>query len=127
MTNRIERIVTMGEHYVLATLTYLGVALLLMGTTIHGDTQALAQSGGGCTHQVWQEDHWVSVPGCESGQICCGGACIDPATQQCCVGSAIPKDEICCGDGTHGDSETCGCCDTCTEVCPGVTTLVCPD
>ncbi|GHT09514.1 hypothetical protein FACS1894170_00120 [Planctomycetales bacterium] len=128
MANRIERVVTMGDRYVLAIMTYLGIALLMVGTTLHGDTNAYAQTSGGCTHTVMQEGEPVTLPGCESGEICCGGACIDAATQQCCSNVAISQNEICCGDGTHGSQDTCGCCDSCgdTTGCANpVSTVVC--
>ncbi|GHT09501.1 hypothetical protein FACS1894170_00070 [Planctomycetales bacterium] len=98
MANRLERIVTMGDRYALAIMTYLGIALLMVGTTLHGDTNAYAQTSGGCTHTVMQEGEPVTLPGCKSGEICCGGACIDANNCDCCTDSAGNETASCSGN-----------------------------
>jgi hypothetical protein len=99
MSNKIERIVTMGDRYALAIMTYLGIALLMVGSTLNGENNAFAQSStsAACTHPVLQEDGtYLDEPGCASGETCCNGTCIGD-TQICC-------------NNQPADAATCGCC-----------------
>jgi hypothetical protein len=111
MFSKLENWVLAGGHPVSAMLVYLSIALLLYATTLNGDA-ILATGSGGCTHQEEQilEDGsttMVEVEGCGSGQQCCNGVCID-------------EDDICCDDGTYGNSNTCSCCDNTLSCSPSL-------
>jgi len=125
MFTRIESWLTLGNQYVAATVMYLGLAILLGGSTLLDSPQVLATSNEDCSYTIeeLQEDQWVPVTydGCPDGEQCCGGECIS-------------EDMICCEDGTYGDADTCVC-DNCDcddepgEPCavPPPTTIVCEE
>ena len=118
MFAKIESWLTFGNQYVAATVIYLGLALVLGGSTLLDHPLALAaSSGSGCTYTdyEYQEGYWVPVTkdGCPEGQQCCYG------------GGCISNDSLCCEDGTNGNADTCEC--LCCENCgaDGLTTIVC--
>ncbi|GHT09507.1 hypothetical protein FACS1894170_00090 [Planctomycetales bacterium] len=51
----------MGDRYALAIMTYLGIALLMVGTTLHGDTNVYAQSGGTNIAEMVNETKCVNL------------------------------------------------------------------
>lgn len=116
MFERIESWLTLGNRYVVATVVYFGLALILSGSTLLDHPQTLAASNSGCTHTdyEYQEGQWVPVTkdGCPDGQQCCGGGCVS-------------SDLLCCEDGTSGNADTCMC--LCCENCDAnsVTTIIC--
>lgn len=118
MFAKIEHWLTLGGQYTAVSVIYVGLALILGGTTLLDLAQVGATGEPSCSYTVDenQEGRLVSVTydGCPEGQQCCGGECIS-------------ADEICCEDGTHGNAETCGClcCGDCGE--NTVTTLMCDE
>ena len=128
----IVRGLSFGEQYLVATIVYLGLSLMLIGSMPEMEV-ALANSGG-CTHQVpvYVEGVLVgydTVPGCPDGQMCCGGSCIgsgwaccinpealheisfNTATHRCCNGAAVYdfSTHKCCCDGVKTIDECCDC------------------
>lgn len=97
MLNTLLRYSSFGKRYFLASIVYLGLALILAGME---PRLSIALAAGSCDGES----------PCQSGEQCCNGTC-------------IPDTDICCGDGTHGDSASCGCCYNC-DGC--ATTLKCP-
>ncbi|MDR2440757.1 MAG: hypothetical protein LBE12_15455 [Planctomycetaceae bacterium] len=62
-----------GERYIVASVTYLGIALLLF-STVYEDKNVYAQnSDTGCTHEITVTDengtHQETVPGCAEGAL----------------------------------------------------------
>jgi len=118
MFGKIESWLTLGNRYVVATVVYLGLALILGGSTLLDSPQAMARiaiSDEDCSHTVWEyHEGWVEVTkdGCPDGQQCCGGECIS-------------EDYLCCEDGTYGDANSCEC--LCCEDCgsDSLTTIMC--
>lgn len=119
MFAKIENWLTLGGQYVAAAVVYLGIALILSGSTLLDSPLALAAAGSSsdCSHVAYEyhEGEWTPVTrdGCPDGQQCCGGECIS-------------EDYICCEDGTYGDAETCECL-CCDDDCgpEGTTTIIC--
>jgi hypothetical protein len=102
MFAKIEHRLSLGGHYVAAAVIYLGLALILGGSTLLDSWQALAEEATKtCTHIVYVPAEGGSVPvtveGCPEGQHCCDGVCIS-------------DEEICCEDGTHGHPDSGSCC-----------------
>ena len=104
MFEKIESWLTFGNQYVAASLIYLGLAILLGGSTLLDHPRALASGGSDCTYYEMEliEDEWVQIikPGCEPWLQCCGGHC-------------VPLHYICCEDGTYGPADECVCCEGC--------------
>jgi hypothetical protein len=102
MLEKVLFVLSFGERYVVASVTYLGLALVLF-STIHEDKNVYAQNGStGCTHEitVTNEDgttYQETVSGCDEGQQCCGTSC-------------IPSTDVCCEDETSGSANSCACC-----------------
>ena len=137
MFAKIERWLTFGNYYVAASVVYLGLALILGGSTFFDSWKALAQNPNvvQCTHDVesWDEENhcWVTntFVGCpEETQSCCLTYAYDEDSQSFKAVSAacMPANHICCQDGTHGDMDTCTCayCDECSL---DLTTIKCDD
>ena len=88
MFAKIENWLTLGNQYVAASLVYLGLAIMLGGSTLIDFPLALASNGSetACVDYVNIEGVWVTVPGCPVGTLCC------EATAEC-----LPEyDYICC-------------------------------
>jgi hypothetical protein len=88
MFTKIENWLSLGGHYTAATVIYLGIALILGGSTLLDSWQALAEEATKtCTHIVYVPAEGGSVPvtveGCPEGQQCCHGACIADS-EDCC-------------------------------------------
>jgi len=116
MLEKTERWLTLGNQYVIASLVYLGLALILGGTNFFDFPKVMATSETDCTFTVqeYHEGYWMDVTydGCPEGQQCCGGTCISEV-------------DICCEDGTYGDADTCSCCKDCTESSCVLSTISC--
>ena len=108
MFEKIETWLTLGNQYVAATMLYLGLAVLLGGSTLLDHPQALAS----CTGCYTVGPEGQLVPGCPDGQFCCNGTCISSVN-------------ICCEDGTYGPANSCEC--LCCEDCGpyNLVTIVC--
>ena len=86
MLRRLWSIVSLGQRYMLASLVYVGLALIV-ASALPDPPQAQA-SGTECDDEE---------P--------CG------EDEQCCDGECIPDDDLCCEDGTSGPAdENCACC-----------------
>jgi hypothetical protein len=109
MFAKIERWLTLGNQYVAASVIYLGLALILGGSTLLDSPRVWAtdENEPECSYTVKenQEGQWVDVThsGCPEGQKCCNGGCVSK------------DDYIWCDDGTCGPKDTCECCDSCSE------------
>lgn len=97
MALRTWNIASLGRRYLLSSLMYLGLAIMMI-SLIQPESVAL----GECD----------AKNGCESGMKCCEGVC-------------IPEDYLCCEDGTSGPSDNCVCCSTCSAC--GIATIACPE
>jgi len=86
MFDKMWSTVSFGNRYVLASLVYIGLGLIVVNA-MPGVSVMLA-SGTECDDET----------PCSSGEACCDGAC-------------IPEDDLCCEDGTSGPAEDCACCD----------------
>ncbi len=107
MFAQIERCLTLGHRYVVASLVYSGLAFLLGGSALLDLSLVRADDEEpACSYTVEEDREGILVPvtydGCPEGQQCCDGTC-------------IPEGEICCEDGTHGDAENCECCADCSS------------
>jgi len=65
------------------------VFFLVLGAMMFSIAEGLAPSGANAACPETQ---------CPSGQVCCGGSCIDSATMGCCGDVAYNLDEGCCVD-----------------------------
>jgi hypothetical protein len=75
MFAKIESWLTLGNRYVSATMVYLGIALLLAGSTLLDSPNVLATNDLGCSYTVMVDQEGVMVPvtydGCPAGFLCC--------------------------------------------------------
>lgn len=85
MLSKVWSALSLGKRYVLASLIYVGLALIVLN----------AMPG---------------TPVAQASGAACGGETLCPSGQSCCNGSCISSDNICCGDGSSGASGDCGCC-----------------
>jgi hypothetical protein len=67
----------------------LSMCLLVLGAMLFSFADDLAPAGADASCPEFA---------CPSGQICCGGSCIDPAVQGCCGDIAYNLNEGCCID-----------------------------
>jgi hypothetical protein len=110
MTRKCISVFSLNGNYFVATLVYLGLALMF-GSLLPDVVSPLQANGTGCPEIT-----------CSPGTHCCQGQC-------------IPDSHVCCDDGTSGpdvnDAEKqCGCCSVCNEeLCdhanPPLSTYVC--
>ena len=106
MFSKIESWLTLGNRYVTASVIYLGLTLILGGSTLLDSPRALANDDeeSGCVRYEDQEGEMVPIYGeCPEGEQCC-------EDKEC-----IPASYICCEDGSNGNAETCECCDDCDD------------
>jgi hypothetical protein len=120
----VVRSLSFGEQYLVASLVYLGLSLILIASM--PEMKVAVASEGGCTHQVPVYDEGVivgytTVSGCPDGQSCCGGTCIgegqgccngtssyNTSTQGCCNGHVYAKEtQKCCGCGVRSIDDCC--------------------
>jgi hypothetical protein len=95
----IWNVLSLGRRYVAGALVYAGLALIL-ASAVPDPSPAVAE-------------------GTE-----CGPYTPCPEGSQCCHGTCIPNDYVCCDDGTNGPSASCGCWSPAPEE---PTTLCCPE
>jgi len=125
MFTKIERWLTLGNQYVAAAVMYLGLAILLVGSTLLDSPLVLATSDEDCSYtinELQENGQWalVTYDGCPGEEFCCGGTC-------------VPLGSICCEDGTYGNANYCVCCEECAnepgEPCtlPPQTTIACEE
>ncbi len=103
MLLRLWSIGSLGRRYVLASLVYMGLGVMVAGALPAPETHA---SGTECDGET----------PCSSGEQCCDGNC-------------IPDTYVCCYDGTSGPGDTCACCTTCEseEGCTDPPTVQCEE
>lgn len=118
MLLKLYNVITLGQHYYLATIFYLGIGLILYGIT-PSQTSYLYAEDSGCGGEVACEAGESCCDGSCCSGVCCSGECYPAGTiccdegnpcgsgQQCCHGNCISENAECCGDGTAGE---CGCC-----------------
>jgi len=127
----IVRGLSFGEQYLVASIIYLGLSLMLIASM--PEMKMAFASGGGCSHEMplYYEGVLVgyeTVSGCPDGQMCCGDSCInvgqgccngtpyDTATSGCCFGNVYNKEtQDCCCSGIATKDE---CCCEYPECCP---------
>ncbi len=85
MLRRMWIVGSLGRRYILASVTYVGLAIFVISVT--PSVPEVHASGSECS----EEDP------CGAGEQCCDGYCID-------------ENLLCCDDGTNGSSTTCLCC-----------------
>lgn len=111
MRNVFIKFLTFGEQYVIASMVYIGVALMLLSTIPEvSHTFANENSGcGPCEEAVEREDengtYTECVYKCNGGQICCDNECKTPCGGEC----PLPNHE-CCYNQQYLKTPEC-CCD----------------
>lgn len=133
MFAKIENWLTLGNQYVAASVVYLGLALILGGTTRLDTPRVWAneEEEPDCVRYEDQEGVMVPIYGeCPEGEECCKG---EDKNGKIISATCIPIGDLCCEDGTSGD-DTCECCSGCKDepgtpcaVPPPPKTYTCPD
>ena len=102
MLLRLWNIGSLGKRYLLASLVYVGLGLIVVSAL--PDLPEARASGTECDGET----------PCSSGEECCDGYC-------------IPDDYVCCEDGTNGPQDTCACCAECSPTSCSQTTVQCEE
>jgi len=98
MFSKFSQWMSLGGQFWLTSLLYIGIGSLLLA--VAPDPPSAMADG-------------TPYGECEDDETECGGEC-------------IPDTNVCCDDGTYGDSETCVCCTGCTEsACYNDSTVAC--
>jgi len=89
MFAKIESWLTLGNQYVAASFVYLGLAVLLGGSTLLDSSRALATDNTPKCQLVEIVDEagnreWILYDYCNEGYKCCGMQCLPEDDYTCC-------------------------------------------